>query len=741
MSRNPNRSSIFGSEYLADGISGISATTRTPTFYEGIVVDIILNESRTGDDGYSPNGFNIGAAKIRPLNNPLLNTADSDDKLNWIDPLDMRFGDFPLIGEMVLVYIIAETPFYTRPLPIGKKPTENAYLNTANVLKNSYAATAPDAPPAPTGQHKFGEYFKPLKNAHFLRPFEGDVIIQGRFGNTVRFGSSQIGPDSTGLNPNILIRVGEPVNKPKVKGVDNPHGLIYEDVNLDASSLYIVSDQRIPLEPATKGGACHLRSANEATGELFKGSQILLNSDKIIINSKKFQTFLFSAEGIHGNALKDITFDTDQSFKVSTNIDTKFLIGKNLSINAREDAYITIGRNTVVTSKTRLALHANKIFVGSRDEDKEPMVGGTSLSKFLARLIMAFVNTSLPEPPPAFTVGPNETFHVLGTKLSPGVTSALLKLYTELVTPNSGQDSPRPFAGAPFNSKDNFVSLDNKDPEIEAVQQPFSPQERQSLEVYKAEIDRQIELMGPDNPGIDTAKDEASFIQEQLDRNEPAADDPPPTPPPPTNADGICKAIVEAARQEIGLRELSLPDLVNKIPPIRAPFNSNRHPTIDTMLRNCGLNNEANFNKTGTGYHWCAAAVTKWWRAAGCDTPPFKITTPQGRVLDGGAAGCQSWYLWGKTFGYLSDVPVVGAAILYYGGKEGRYSHIGIVSSVSPLRTIEGNTTDPSGGFNRNGVGCFEKAPRVLGRKIVYVLPVKGGKVTPCARKQLGLPE
>lgn len=740
MSRNPNRSSIFGSEYLADGTSGISATTRTPTFYEGIVVDIILNESRTGDDGYAPNGFNIGAAKIRPLNNPLLNTVDSDDKLHWIEPLDMRFGDYPLLGEMVLVYIIAETPFYTRPLPIGKKPTENAYLNTATVLKNSYATDAPDAPPKPSGQHKFGEYFKPLKNAHFLRPFEGDVIIQGRFGNTVRFGSSQIGPENTGLNPNILIRVGEPPKKPKVKEVNNPHGLIYEDVNLDASSLYIVSDQRIPLEPATKIGSCHLRSANEATGELFIGSQILLNSDKIIINSKRAQTFLFSAEGIHGNALKDITFDTDQNFKVSTNIDTKFLIGKNLSINAREDAYITIGRNTVITSKTRMALHANKIFVGSRDEDKEPMVGGTSLSKFLARLIMALVNTALPEPPAAFTVGPNEAFHVLGPRLSPGVVSALAKLYMELVKPNSGQDAPKPFAGAPFNSKDNFVSLDNKDPEIESVQQPMSPEQRESLETYKAEIETQITLLGPDNPGVSTAQEELSFVQNQLDNDEVAADDPPPTPTP-TDIEGICKNIVDAAKRDIGLRELSLPDVVNKTPPIRQPFNSNRHPTIDAMHSACGLDNAGAFNTTGTGYHWCAAAVTKWWRAAGAQTPPGTITTPQGRKIQGGPASCQHWYLWAKTFGYLSDTPVVGAAILYYGAKDKRYHHIGIVSSVSPLRTIEGNTSDPSGGFNRNGVGCFEKAPRTLGRGVVYVLPVQGNKITPCALKQLGRTE
>jgi hypothetical protein len=101
------------------------------------------------------------------------------------------------------------------------------------------------------------------------------------------------------------------------------------------------------------------------------------------------------------------------------------------------------------------------------------MVGGTSLSKFLARLILAFMGTP-PLPPQtaqAATVVPAPvpgvaTFQHVMTAMGPGVLNPftiaqLVALYTELVLPNTGQTVPLPFSGAPFNSSDNFVRLSN----------------------------------------------------------------------------------------------------------------------------------------------------------------------------------------------------------------------------------------------------------------------------------------
>lgn len=129
---------------------------------------------------------------------------------------------------------------------------------------------------------------------------------------------------------------------------------------------------------------------------------------------------------------------------------------------------------------------------------------------------------------------------------------------------------------------------------------------------------------------------------------------------------------------------------------------------IDIMVGLCGLDNQAQVKKTGSGYFWCAAAVTAWWKSAGLKTPK-------------GPAACSNWSAWGRENGTYTKTPKIGAAVLY--GPEGSEHHIGIVASISKtgiITTIEGNTG--GGGFNRNGCGCFAKTPKMANIS-GYVIP------------------
>ena len=164
--------------------------------------------------------------------------------------------------------------------------------------------------------------------------------------------------------------------------------------------------------------------------------------------------------------------------------------------------------------------------------------------------------------------------------------------------------------------------------------------------------------------------------------------------------------VVNIAKKDIGIVETGTPPGKN-YGGFPGGQRFNRPGRIDAMLKNCGLNNQAKVQKDGSGYYWCAAAVTTWWKEAGLPTPP-------------GAAGCQNWVNWAKKNGYWSAKPVVGAAVLY--GTTAHAHHIGVVSSVLPdgrITTIEGNTS--GGGFDRNGCGCFSKSPKkgIVG----YVIP------------------
>lgn len=155
--------------------------------------------------------------------------------------------------------------------------------------------------------------------------------------------------------------------------------------------------------------------------------------------------------------------------------------------------------------------------------------------------------------------------------------------------------------------------------------------------------------------------------------------------------------IVAIAKRDIGILETGTPPGKN-YGGFPGGVQKNERGRIDDMFDNVGLDNQAKVRKDGSGYYWCAAAVSTWWQEAGLETPS-------------GGASCDNWMNWGKRNGYWSNKPKVGAAVLY--GSDSDAHHIGIVAGVTAtggIITIEGNTS--GGGFNRNGCGVFQKVPR-----------------------------
>jgi hypothetical protein len=185
-----------------------------------------------------------------------------------------------------------------------------------------------------------------------------------------------------------------------------------------------------------------------------------------------------------------------------------------------------------------------------------------------------------------------------------------------------------------------------------------------------------------------------------------------------TNSDKICEIglkVVNIAKADVGILETGTRsrngDGLNyggsKNPNGELPVGV--YGRIDEMMKNAGLDNPSEVKRKGSGYYWCAGAVTTWWKEAGLQTPP-------------GAASCANWGKWARSKGYFSKTPKIGAAVLY-GESQGAENHIGVVLSISNnggITTIEGNTS--GGGFSRNGCGCFIKTPN-MNKIIGYVIP------------------
>ena len=106
---------------------------------------------------------------------------------------------------------------------------------------------------------KPGNTFEEKANIRNLFPNEGDVIVEGRFGNSIRFGStakqseenknveSPWSTEGREGNPITIIRNGQ-------SQVDLPFSNwfpIYEDIQNDDSSIYMTSGQLIPVTLAS----------------------------------------------------------------------------------------------------------------------------------------------------------------------------------------------------------------------------------------------------------------------------------------------------------------------------------------------------------------------------------------------------------------------------------------------------------------------------------------------------------
>ena len=165
-------------------------------------------------------------------------------------PLFQNISQYPAVNE--IVHILggprddynatgAHISYYLPPININGAPNHNALLNELSPEELE------------EGVETSLDYFKEL-NVRPLQPYLGDVTLEGRYGQSIRFGSTiNIDPDKGGShvpnnwsnegevgNPITIIRNGQVEDISKA-GFEH----ILEDVNEDNSSIYLCSNQQI----------------------------------------------------------------------------------------------------------------------------------------------------------------------------------------------------------------------------------------------------------------------------------------------------------------------------------------------------------------------------------------------------------------------------------------------------------------------------------------------------------------
>jgi len=213
------------------------------------ITDIILDPSHNRFEDYGQYD-SIGTIFYTTLNqsNP---STDSTAK-----PLFSFIKNYPLINETVLIMSSGDkdnkiSTYYLPITNIWNHPHHNAlpYIENNQNRKDYEQSITRQIEEGPTNI-KLGEYFKEKLNIKPLLPYEGDTIIEGRFGNSIRFGSTNIS-DKVGT-PNEWSNIGELgdpitiIRNGQSNQLDNK-GWIHtqEDIMGDASSIYMTSNQQL----------------------------------------------------------------------------------------------------------------------------------------------------------------------------------------------------------------------------------------------------------------------------------------------------------------------------------------------------------------------------------------------------------------------------------------------------------------------------------------------------------------
>ena len=277
----------------------------------GKVYAVLLDENTPSKKLFDKYGGwgGIGTIFYAEYNQSSKNLNEIDlDKCKTAQPFFSSIQDYPLIGE--LVYII-EGP--TPSTQTSNVSSQNYYIGPISLWNNPQQNS-------PTGD-TLGRTFSESSDIRNLINFEGDRIIQGRKGNGIRFGSTVKSKSNLNEWSNIGNN-GDPITILVNGYVTSDTGSLVpniEEINKEKSSIYLTSTQALPLVPGTD--IINPR-VNTIKPRDYSFSQIITNSDRITLNSKKDEILLFSKTNTEINADNIINLNA----KNITNINSPYII-------------------------------------------------------------------------------------------------------------------------------------------------------------------------------------------------------------------------------------------------------------------------------------------------------------------------------------------------------------------------------------------------------------------------------
>ena len=298
-------------------------------------------------------------------------------------PFDKNNFTMPIKGETVLILEIDKSNIFWLPYSVTPyssyrrdyvtysdlTPTDGLKPDSANTGGKSLRETKDSGGQTNSGNKKNStDEYKVNEKIKFLKPKQGDTIISGRVGNTIRFSEFHLTEDGKTASPSIFIR-----NKQNPELDSKKIGeLIEEDINKDGTSIYMTSNKvKVPFKEEIKKTKVAFKEYPNSKD--LSGDQLFVNSDRIVLSAKAKEFIIFGK----GN--------------------TGVITDGNYSVDAAKDIYLHTDKNVTIHSAGANQIFLNsengKVYLGKNKGEGaagaavQKMVLGGELVKILGELI------------------------------------------------------------------------------------------------------------------------------------------------------------------------------------------------------------------------------------------------------------------------------------------------------------------------------------------------------------------
>ena len=290
------------------------------------------------------------------------------DKCLFFKPLNSDFSRVPVIGEVLYGFDDEGDRYYLGTLHVKNSVVNRAQPNISSPedlsTNNSKSGTSFKVSPN-QGAYNPGYYYFPIPQVKPLKIFEGDTIIQGRFGNSIRLGSNQVNEQVGSTNVKITSGLTSFTNNGK---------LSIENIKSDLNSIHLTYNEKqnfdLPIESK------RIQDVKD-----YDKAQVQIRSDRLIFTTKKSE----------GNSIGIFS-------------------GDKISIGSVNDVYV---------ESPLVVMESTEVKIGSETAE-EPQVLGQTLYDKLDALVTAIGNVTGIPTPTGPTPGP-----VSAAPSWPAVTSAL----------------------------------------------------------------------------------------------------------------------------------------------------------------------------------------------------------------------------------------------------------------------------------------------------------------------------